>query len=214
MKSRILFLRHRASFSFSTAAALRTQTRATQIVQIQNTPLRAMLTVLRGGTNTAVETTLQFEVQANRADIARIDLFSTGGWLASATNLDSATFSIGGTNLGVGLHPFYAMVIAGDGAQYRTEIKSIRLAGLETSLALAISAQPVTLTWPAVPGRFYDVLASDAVSGPFQVEATLLASDTGSLTWRAPPPWPAASTSWCEPHPSRQPALETINLSG
>ena len=167
---------------------VRTQTRATQIVQIQNTPLRAMLAVLRGGTNTAVETTLQFEVQANRADIARIDLFSTGGWLASATNLDSATFSIGGTNLGVGLHPFYAMVIAGDGAQYRTEIKSIRLAGLETSLALAISAQPVTLTWPAVPGRFYDVLASDAVSGPFQVEATLLASETGSLTWRAPPP--------------------------
>ena len=108
---------------------VRTQKRVAQTVRIQNTPLAATFTTLLGGTNTALEATLQFSVVANTNNISKIELFSTGGSLASVLNQSNAVFSVAGTNLGLGLHPFYAIVTASSGKQYRTETKWIRLVG-------------------------------------------------------------------------------------
>jgi uncharacterized protein (TIGR03790 family) len=167
---------------------VRTQTRARQSVRIQNTTLEASFTVFPGETNWAGEATLQFGIEANRPDIVQIDLGSTGGWLTSVTNSASATFSISGTNLGAGLHPFYALVMADDGARYRTATRFIRLLGRESSLPLSISAVPMALTWPAVAGRSYDVLASGTITGTFLVTATIIPTATGTFSWPIPLP--------------------------
>ncbi len=98
---------------------VRTQRRVAQAVRIQNTPLSAVFTTLVGDTNTALEATLQFSVVANTNGVTKIELFSTGGSLAVVTNQSSAVFAVAGTTLGAGLHPFYAVVTAGGGQQYR-----------------------------------------------------------------------------------------------
>ena len=111
---------------------VRTQKGLAQSVRIQNTPLAATFNCLVGGSNTAVEATLQFAVTANTNNIAKIELFSTGGLLATVANQSTAGFSIAGTNLDLGLHPFYAVVTAINGKQYRTETKFIRFVGTES----------------------------------------------------------------------------------
>jgi len=93
---------------------VRTQKRISQSVRIQNTTLTATFTSLLGDTNMALEATLQFSVVANTNNITRIELFSTGGALTNVTSQSSANFSLAAINLGVGLHPFYAMVTRAD----------------------------------------------------------------------------------------------------
>ena len=152
---------------------VRTQARASQNIRVQNTPLSAAFTCLSGGSNTALEATLQFSITANTNNINKIELFSTGGSLASATNQSTVTFSLAATNLDLGLHPFYALVTATTGRQYRTDTKWIRLIGPEPSFALQVSSPPFTLAWPATAGRRYDILSANKINDTFQVRQTI-----------------------------------------
>jgi hypothetical protein len=75
--------------------------------------------------------------------------------------------SVAATNLGVGLHPFYAMVTRADGRRYRTETKWIRIIGPEPPFALSVVGNPPTLTWPATAGRRYEVMSTTNLANAF-----------------------------------------------
>jgi uncharacterized protein (TIGR03790 family) len=150
-----------------------TQARATQ-----NNSLAVTFTALMGGTNTALEATLQFAVTANTNNISRIELFSTGGSLASATNQSTATFSFAATNLGLGLHPFYVLVTDTNGRQYRTETQWIRLVNSVSPFALQISSPPLVLTWAATAGRPYDILSTSNINSSFQLRETIIPTNS------------------------------------
>jgi uncharacterized protein (TIGR03790 family) len=152
---------------------VRVQKRVPWNVRITNSTLSATFTTLVGGSNTALATTLQFSVAANTTGISKIELFSTGGSQAVASNQNSAVFSIPGTNLDLGLHPFFAVVTAGTGAQYRTETKWIRLIGPEPPFSVTLGPPLPTLNWPATVGRSYDVLSTTNFTNPFQPLATI-----------------------------------------
>jgi uncharacterized protein (TIGR03790 family) len=158
--------------------SVRTQTRITRNVWIQNTPLSATFTILYGSSNTAVSATLQFSVVANTNNIARIELFSTGGSLGSVLNQSNATFSVAGTNLDVGLHPFYALVTASSGKQYRTVTQWIRLVGPEPPFQVSLAAPPPVLRWPSTAGRSYDILSATNITNAFQLNLSLTPSNT------------------------------------
>lgn len=145
----------------------RTQKRVPQIVRIQNSPLSAAFSCLVCDTNTALEATLQLSVVANTNNITRIELFGTGGSWGVVNNQPSATFSLAATNLGAGLHPFYALVTRNDGKQYRTETKWIRLSSDETPFPLAIASGAPTVSWPATAGRHYEILSTTNAAGVF-----------------------------------------------
>jgi hypothetical protein len=160
---------------------VRTQQRVTQTVRIQNNPLSAVFTVLVGGTNTAIESTLQFQVVANTNAISKIELFSTGGSLGSVLGQSNATFSVACTNLGIGLHTFYAMVTAGSGAQYKTDSRQIRIIGADSPFKIAIANPSRTLSWPATAGRSYDILSTTSLSNTFSVRSTLVPSNSAGV---------------------------------
>ena len=113
---------------------VRTQARATQTVRVQNTALSATFTNLVGGTNAAEEGTLQFQVAANGGTISKIELFGTGGSLGAISNLATVTFSVPGSSLDIGLHPFYAVVTSSTGRQYRTQTIWIPLIRARTAV--------------------------------------------------------------------------------
>lgn len=159
---------------------VRTQKRITQNVRIQNTTLAATFTCQLCDTNTAIEATAQFSVAANAGNITRIELFSTGGALTNVTGQASASFSIALTNLGAGLHPFYALVTRADGKQYRTETKWVRLIGVEPPFALSVAGLAPTLSWPASAGRRYEVLSATQLSSPFAVRDALTPSNSAA----------------------------------
>jgi uncharacterized protein (TIGR03790 family) len=148
---------------------VRTQKRISQNVLIQNSPLSAAFTLVIGATNNFVGNTLQFSVVANTNNVSKIELFSTGGSLGSVLGQSSASFNVPGTNLGVGLHPFYAIVMTGTGKQYQTETKWIRLFATEPPFPISISSPPLTLTWSATPGKTYEILSTTNLAVPFQV---------------------------------------------
>lgn len=177
---------HELSAVIYEGSHVRTQARITQNVIISNGPLAATLVCLVGGSNAALEATLQFAVTANT--ISKIELFSTGGLLAVVSNLSSATFSIAGTNLGLGLHPFYAVVTDTGGKQFRTATKSIRLVGPEAPFLLQIFRTPVTLRWPAVAGRSYDVMSATVVTNSLSLRATVTPTNAGLFQWIEPQP--------------------------
>jgi len=122
-------------------------------------------------------------------NISKIELFSNGGLLAS-TNQNGVVFSIAGTNLGVGLHPFYAIVTATDGKVYRTETKWIRLVGAEPEFGVYVSRSPLTISWTATAGRSYDVLSTTNLADAFQLRATATATN-GIAQWFEPETNPA-----------------------
>jgi uncharacterized protein (TIGR03790 family) len=160
---------------------VRTQKRVSQAVKIQNGDLSATFAVITGDTNSALEANLQFSVVANTNNISKIELFSTGGSLGSVLSQSSANFSVAGTNLGIGLHPFYSIVTASNGKQYRTETKWLRLIGPDAPFRLAVAAPPPTLTWPATAGRQYDVLSATNVDGNFQVRDSVIPSNSAGI---------------------------------
>lgn len=170
--------------------SVRTQTRISRRLQFTNTGFAATFTTLYGASNTDLGATLQFRVAANHSDIARIELFTTGGSVGVVTNQSTATFAVAGADLGLGLHPFYALVTGANGAQYRTQTQHIRLVSTEPPISVSISAWPPTLTWPATAGRSYDVLSATNVSGPFEIQATVVPS-LGSALWSPPSLAPA-----------------------
>ncbi len=104
---------------------VRTETQASIPVQIHNSSLRATMTLLDMTNSAPVQGAYHIQVTASGGNITLITLYSTGGALGSATNLSTTTFPVIGTNLGVGQHPFYAIILASDGRQYRTQTQSI-----------------------------------------------------------------------------------------
>ena len=143
---------------------VRTQVRVTQSVCVQNTPLSATFTTLAGASNTVLDFTLLFSVVANTNTISQIELFTTGGSVGIVSNQSSATFTVAAANLGIGLHPFYAVVTRNDGKQYRTETKWIRIGGAEPPFGLTLAALPPVIAWPATAGRLYEVLSATNVT--------------------------------------------------
>ncbi len=160
---------------------VRTQARVSQNVRIQNTPLNAAFTTLAGASNTVLNFTLLFSVTANTNTISTIELFTTGGSVGVVSNLSSATFTVAATNLGIGLHPFYAVVTRSDGKQYRTETKWIRIGGTEPPFGLAMTAPPPAISWPATAGRLYQVLNATNIAGTFQLRAAVTPSNSPGL---------------------------------
>jgi uncharacterized protein (TIGR03790 family) len=105
---------------------VRTQTRTTLPVRIQNTPLTAVLNLVDLGATNAVTGNYSVQVTANTNNIASITLYSTGGVLGAVSNQPSATFAVAGADLGVGAHPFYALVQDVFGRRYRTGLLVVR----------------------------------------------------------------------------------------
>lgn len=160
---------------------VRTQTRTTQNVRVQNTPLGATFTTLAGASNTVLNFTLLFSVVANTNAISSIELFSTGGSMGAVSNASSATFAVAATNLGIGLHPFYAVVTRSDGKSYRTETQWIRIGASEPPFALSMTAPPPAIFWPATAGRLYQVLSATNVTDAFQLRDAVTPSNATGL---------------------------------
>jgi len=160
---------------------VRTQARMTQSVRVQNTPLSATFTTLAGAANTVLDFTLLFSVAANTNTISTIELFTTGGSVGVVSNLSSATFAVAATNLGVGLHPFYAVVTRSDGTQYRTGTEWIRIGGSEPPFGLTLTAPPPIIGWPATAGRLYEVLSATNVKDTFQLRGAVTPSNSPGL---------------------------------
>ena len=108
-------------------SSVRTQTRTTVPVRVQNTSLTATMTLLGLTNNASAQGSYQIHVTANTNKISSITLFTTGGAMAVATNVSDVIFPVHGTNLWEGLHPFYALIEAASGEQYRTRTEWIRL---------------------------------------------------------------------------------------
>jgi len=149
--------------------SVRTQTRVAQTVQFRNTALSATFGALGAATNG----NLLFDVAANAANIVQIELFSTGGSVALATNQAAAELAASAATLGVGLHPFYAVVMDANGHQYQTPTLWEQIPALQ----LSIIGPPQALTWPAIAGRQYSVLTATNLSGPWQAVTNLLATN-------------------------------------
>jgi uncharacterized protein (TIGR03790 family) len=160
---------------------VRTQARVTQNVRVQNTPLGATLTTLAGASNTVLNFTLLFSVAANTNAISQIELFTTGGSVGVVSSQSSATFAVAATNLGVGLHPFYAVVTRSDGKQYRTETQWIRLGGAEPPFGLTMTGPPPTIAWPATAGRLYEILNATNLTDTFQFRTNITPSNSPGL---------------------------------
>jgi uncharacterized protein (TIGR03790 family) len=160
---------------------VRTQARVTQSVRVQNTPLNATFTTLAGAANTVLNFTLLFSVAANTNTISTIELFTTGGSAGVVSNLSSATFAVAATNLGIGLHPFYAVVTRNDGKQYRTGTEWIRIGGSEPPFGLTLTAPPPIIGWPATAGRLYEVLSATNVTDIFQLRGSVTPSNSPGL---------------------------------
>jgi hypothetical protein len=109
-------------------------------------------------------------------------LFSTGGLIGTVQGQSNAVFSVAGTSIDLGLHPFYSVVTRTDGSQYRSETKWIRLVGDTPSFSLTLTNPPPVITWPAVAGRSYDVLSATNITDTFQLRATLTPTNS-SVTW-------------------------------
>jgi uncharacterized protein (TIGR03790 family) len=160
---------------------VRTQARVSQNVRVQNTPLNATFATLAGAANTVLDFALLFSVAANMNTISTIELFTTGGSVGVVTNLSSATFTVAATNLGVGLHPFYAVVTRSDGKQYRTGTEWIRIGGSEPPFGLTLTAPPPIIGWPATAGRLYEVLSTTNVKDTFQLRGAVTPSNSPGL---------------------------------
>ena len=160
---------------------VRTQARVTQNVCVQNTPLNATFTTLAGAANTVLNFTLLFSVVANTNTVSTIELFTTGGSVGVVSNLSSATFAVAATNLGIGLHPFYAVVTRNDGKQYRTGTKWIRIGGSEPPFGLTLTTPPPIIGWTATAGRLYEVLSATNITDLFQLRVSVTPSNSPGL---------------------------------
>jgi uncharacterized protein (TIGR03790 family) len=159
--------------------SVRTQTRAQATVQFSNTTLSATFAVSAAATNGD----LLFAIAANGSDIAQIELFSTGGSIAVATNQAAAELVAPAATLGVGLHPFYAVVTDVNGHQYQTATVWEQVPALQ----LSVIGPPQALSWPAIAGRQYSVLAATNLGGAFQTVGTVLATNA-QAQWSIPVP--------------------------
>jgi hypothetical protein len=158
---------------------VRTQARVSRDVQVRNNGLAAVFDTLVGGTNCAVEGTLEFSVAANTNAISTIELFSTGGSLNVVADQPTARFSVPAEFLGIGLHPFFALVTGTDGRQYRTETRWVRIVGPDSPMPLAFAGPPPMISWPAAAGRSYDILSTTDLASGFA--STAVVTPTNNL---------------------------------
>ena len=165
-------------------SSVRTQTRVTRSVRIQNSALSASFTALVVGTNVTLDTPLQFAVSANSSNIARIELFSTGGSIGVVSNQPQAVLDAPSGMLGLGLHPFYAVVSDVAGHWYQTQTIWIRLI---PSFRITLGNPPLTLTWPSIVGQTYEVLMTTNLASPFLVMDSLTATNS-PIEWPIPSP--------------------------
>ena len=159
-----------------------TQTRVTRSLLVRNTGLSATLAALPSGTNGV----LQFTVAAGPAPIARIELFGTGGSLGVVLGQATATFTVSANYLGLGLHPFYAVVTDQAGHRYQTQT----LWSVVPSISLALTGTSL-LSWAAIPGHQYDLEFTTNLAARFQSLATVTASN-GAVQWPVAATNPAA----------------------
>jgi uncharacterized protein (TIGR03790 family) len=164
-----------------------TQTRVTRDVWIQNTGLAATMAALPTGSNASLGQSLQFTVTANVTNVARMELFSTGGSQAVATNQAVAEFVLSASNLGLGLHPFYAVVTDQLGRSCQTATAWYRII---PAITLTLSGAPPVLAWPAIPARQYEVQFATNLTSGFQTVAALTATNS-ILRWSLAPTNPA-----------------------
>jgi hypothetical protein len=172
--------------------SVRTQTPVSRNVRIQNTSLTASFAALLAGTNATLNMPLQFSVTASATNISRIELFSTGGCVGVVSNQSSVVFTAPSATLGLGLHPFYALVTDTAGHQYQTQTDWIRLV---PSFTLSISRSPLTLSWAAIAGQQYDVLATTNLLSAFQPVASVTASNA-LAQWVVSAPGGATAFYW------------------
>jgi hypothetical protein len=165
-----------------------TQTGITRNVTVQNTALSATLVAVPSGSNAALGQSLQFTVTANATNISTIELFSTGGSLGVATNEAASAFSVSADYLGLGLHPFYALVTDQGGHAFRTASLWYRII---PAITLTVAGSPPVLTWPAIPGSQYNIQSTTNLAAGFETVATLTASNS-MLHWTLWPTNPAA----------------------
>jgi uncharacterized protein (TIGR03790 family) len=105
---------------------VRTQTRVSLPVRVQNSTLNATLAAQDLTDPASVQGTFHFQVTANAVNVGSITLLSTGGMVASVPNQATATFAVPASLLGAGLHPFYAIIQTTTGGKYRTETLWVR----------------------------------------------------------------------------------------
>jgi hypothetical protein len=159
--------------------SVRTQTRVEQTLQFRNTPLSATFSELPAAGNG----NLLFAVAANATNIAEIELFSTGGCIAAVSNQAAADLAAPVATLGVGLHPFHAVVIDGNGHQYQTPTVWEQVPALQ----LSVMGLAQALSWPAIAGRQYSVLSATSLNGAFQLAGTVAATNA-QAQWAITPP--------------------------
>jgi hypothetical protein len=105
--------------------SVHSQTLRSVTVVVSNTPLSAQIIA---PTNTlAVTNFIHVSVTANTNSVGEILLFSTGGMIGGVTNQAAAFFAINSSQLGVGQHPFHALVTTTNGLRYRTETRNVTL---------------------------------------------------------------------------------------
>jgi len=103
------------------------QTLATVPVIISNTPLQATLALQGASSTNLVDESFGLEVGVNTNSVSEILLFTTGGVYAGRTNQSTALFTVNGLDLGVGQHPFHALVTTTNGLSYRTDKVTVTL---------------------------------------------------------------------------------------
>jgi uncharacterized protein (TIGR03790 family) len=157
-------------------SSVATQTRVTRCVVVQNTALTASLVDSTTDTNVTLAQVLQFTVSANITNLAQVELFGTGGSLGVVTNQNPAVFEVVAADLGLGLHPFYALVTDQAGERYRTQTVWKRI---PAPFPLTLTGNS-TLSWPTIAGRQYDLQFTTNPAAGFQTLTTITASGTGA----------------------------------
>lgn len=152
-----------------------TQTRVTRTVQVQNTSLSAALAALPTGTNAALGQSMQFTVTANTTNLAQIELFSTGGSQGVVSNQATAVFVVSASFLGLGLHPFYAVVTDQAGHRYQT---STVWYDIIPAITLTLTPTPPMIAWPAIPNLQYAVQSTTNLATGFQPVITITATNS------------------------------------
>jgi uncharacterized protein (TIGR03790 family) len=153
-----------------------TQTQVTRTVLVQNTSLSATLAALPAGSNAALGQYLQFMVTANTNNVSQIELFSTGGCQAvvTITNQATANFVLSASSLGLGLHPFYAVVTDQAGHRFQTSTVWCVI----PAITLTVTGTPPMIAWPAIPNRQYDVQSTTNPAAGFQTATTITATNS------------------------------------
>jgi uncharacterized protein (TIGR03790 family) len=155
--------------------SVRVQTQVSQTVLIQNTGLTATMAALPLGTNAALNQPLQFTVTANTPNVSSIELFSTGGSVGVVSNQAAANLVVAATDLGLGLHPFYALVTDAVGDHYRTQTVWYRIV---PAIPLTLAGTPPVLSWPTTMGGQYFLQYTTNLANGFETVATIAATNT------------------------------------